>query len=205
MTSLREAEFETDFGGLEQILRRYESQPWAKLANGRLRRQDRARTFRLVSYAATSVLVWARNDRVANVGRLWPELSPARVDGSRLAQRRRRACPGTSCASSSDESLGPDERPGPGRGFLAATGRDRQALLGVLNVQYHLDSTTPPGGTNPLAFSSAATNQQLIINGQPCRSCALPSGTPTGPPSSTTSGPGAPDEPGRQYRRPGKI
>ncbi len=40
------------------------------------------------------------------------------------------------------------------------------ALLGVLNVQYHLDSTTPPGGSNPLAFSSAATNQQLIINAQ---------------------------------------
>ena len=39
-------------------------------------------------------------------------------------------------------------------------------LLGVLNVQYHLDTSTPPGGTRPLAFSAAATNQELIIDGQ---------------------------------------
>ena len=40
------------------------------------------------------------------------------------------------------------------------------ALLGVLNVHYHLDATTPPGGTQPLAFHAAATNQELIINAQ---------------------------------------
>jgi hypothetical protein len=38
--------------------------------------------------------------------------------------------------------------------------------MGVLNVQYHLDSQTPPGGTRPLAFSNSGTNSELIINGQ---------------------------------------
>ena len=38
--------------------------------------------------------------------------------------------------------------------------------MGVFNVQYHLDSETPPGGTRPLAFSNAGTNSELIINGQ---------------------------------------
>src|SRR5262249_35461070 len=31
---------------------------------------------------------------------------------------------------------------------------------------YHLDSTTPPGGSKPLAFSGSRTNQELIINAQ---------------------------------------
>src|SRR5262249_39368302 len=33
-------------------------------------------------------------------------------------------------------------------------------------VAYHLDSQTPAAGSNPLAFSSSRTNQQLILNAQ---------------------------------------
>jgi hypothetical protein len=40
------------------------------------------------------------------------------------------------------------------------------ALMGIFNVAYHLDTTTPPGGANPLAFASSRTHQELILNGQ---------------------------------------
>src|SRR5262249_12680857 len=40
------------------------------------------------------------------------------------------------------------------------------ALMGVFNVQYHLDSQTPKGGTQPLAFAPSRTNQTLSLNVQ---------------------------------------
>jgi hypothetical protein len=38
------------------------------------------------------------------------------------------------------------------------------ALLSSLNVQYHLDSSTPAGAAQPFNFSASRTNQQLILN-----------------------------------------
>jgi hypothetical protein len=40
------------------------------------------------------------------------------------------------------------------------------ALMGVLNVQLHMDSTTPPTGSTPFAFATSRTHQELILNGQ---------------------------------------
>ncbi|HWY86865.1 MAG TPA: TolC family protein, partial [Gemmataceae bacterium] len=163
---LREGEFESDLGFLEQILRRYETRPWEKLAKEELRRQDHTKLFRLVAYAAETMLVWARNERFTHVGEVWPPLAPTPLEDIDLltadvdaAQERavRAALTNRLDLMNARAQVVDSWRQ------LAVTAN---ALLGVLNVQYHLDSTTPPGGTNPLAFSSAATNQQLIINGQ---------------------------------------
>jgi len=40
------------------------------------------------------------------------------------------------------------------------------SLLGTLNIQYHLDSTTPAGQAKPLAFSGSRSRHQLILNGE---------------------------------------
>src|SRR5437867_12383191 len=40
------------------------------------------------------------------------------------------------------------------------------ALMGVFNVGYHLDSVTPAGQARPLAFAASRTNQELTLNGQ---------------------------------------
>jgi hypothetical protein len=165
-TNLREAEFESDLGSLEQILRRYEAQPWLKLAKEDQRRQDRSKLFRLVSYAAEIVLVWARNDRVAHVGGLWPVLPDARVEefdllNSNIDLAQERAV--EAALTNRWDLMNARAQVVDSWRQLAVTAN---ALLGVLNVQYHLDSTTPPGGKSPLAFSSAATNQELIINAQ---------------------------------------
>jgi hypothetical protein len=165
-SSLREAEFESDLGNLEQILRRYEAQPWQKLAKEDQRRQDRSKLFRLVSYSAEVVLVWARNDRVASVGEQWPTLPDTSYEGFDLlttnvdlAQERAVEI----ALTNRWDLMNARAQVVDAWRQLAVTAN---ALLGVLNVQYHLDSTTPPGGTRPLAFSSAATNQELIINAQ---------------------------------------
>jgi hypothetical protein len=40
------------------------------------------------------------------------------------------------------------------------------SLLGTFNVEYHMESSTPPGQARPLAFSGSRTQHQLILNGQ---------------------------------------
>ena len=54
---LKESEFEADLGGLEQVLRRYESKPWERIQNESARRQERNKSFRYVSYAGRAMLV----------------------------------------------------------------------------------------------------------------------------------------------------
>jgi hypothetical protein len=165
-TRLREAEFESDLGSLEQILRRYEKRPWDKLPKEEARRLERGKLFRLVAYAAEIVLVWARNDRVAHVNTLWPILPSTSVEGFDLLNNN------VDLAQERAVQIGLTNRWDLMNARAQVVDAWRQlavtanALLGVLNVSYHLDTTTPPGGTRPLAFSSAATNQELIINAQ---------------------------------------
>ncbi|HZT80405.1 MAG TPA: hypothetical protein VFA26_09290, partial [Gemmataceae bacterium] len=40
------------------------------------------------------------------------------------------------------------------------------ALLGVLNVEYRLQSSTPPGQAKPLAFGGSRNQHQLFVNGE---------------------------------------
>jgi hypothetical protein len=164
--SLREAEFESDLAGLEQMLRRYEARPWEKLPKEELRRQERTKSFRLVAYAAEIVLVWARNERVAQLSQLWPVPPQTVIEGldllnTNVDQAQQDAV--QAALTNRWDVMNARAQVVDAWRQLAVTAN---ALLGFLNVQYHLDSTTPPGGKNPLAFSAAATNQELIINAQ---------------------------------------
>ena len=163
----RESEFESDVGVLEQVLRSYEAKPWDKLKDDVAKKQERNKRFRLVSYSAQTVLVWARNDRFDEVGRIWMPLPGVPlVEGIDLA---------TTDAEKAQEIA------------VQAALRDRidlmnaraqvvdawrqlrvtaNALMGVLNVQLHLDSTTPPTGSTPFAFATSRTHQELIFNSQ---------------------------------------
>jgi hypothetical protein len=165
---LRENEFEADVAGFEQVLRSYEAKPWEKLKDDLARRQERNKRFRLLSYSAQIVLVWARNDRFDEVARLW---EPA---------------PSMPLPDESIDLLTADSETAQEAAVRVAL-RDRvdvlnaraqvvdawrqlrvtaNALMGVLNVQLHLDSTTPPSGATPFAFATSRTHQELTLNGQ---------------------------------------
>src|SRR5207244_598643 len=143
---LAEADFESDLGSLEEILRRYDQRPWEKL-KADLRQRDRNKLFRLVTYAAKNVLVWARNERVAGVRHLWPALPPAPIEEIDLlatdAEQGQEAAVKMALRNRWDLMNARGQVVDAWR-QLAVTAN---ALLGVLNVQYHLDSSTPPGGT----------------------------------------------------------
>ncbi len=161
---IRELEFESDLGALEQVLRRYEARPWEKL-KGTLRDADRARLFRLTAYAAQNVAVWARNDRFDTVAHLWPE-----VPGVPLCEGVDLLTADSDTAQEAALKVALSNRVDLMNARAQVVDAWRQlrvtanALLGIFNVAYHLDAITPPGGSNPLAFSSARTNQTLTLN-----------------------------------------
>jgi hypothetical protein len=164
--SLRDAEFESDVGELEKVLREYEARPWEKLPKEEQRRLDRTKKFRLVAYNAEVLLVWARNERFAAVSNLWPEppraplgeidLLTADVD---VAQEKAVE----SALQSRWDMMNARAQVVDAWRQVRVTAN---ALMGVLNVQYNLTSSTPPTGTRPFAFSEDRTNQQLTLNGQ---------------------------------------
>jgi hypothetical protein len=163
---LEETEFESDVGGLEEALRRYESQPWQGLKDEAKRRQLRATEFLILAREAQVVLVWARRERLVKLRTLWPTLPPVPLQDLNLL--------------TADVNLAQQEAI-----KAALTNRvdlmnaraqvvdawrqirvTANALMGVLTPHYHMDVTTPIGGSHALAFSSAGTNQSLTINAQ---------------------------------------
>jgi hypothetical protein len=159
-------EFETDLAGLEQQLRVYEARPWLKLEDATRREQDRAKRFRLLSYAAGLVLVYARNERFDFVGTLWPKLPNTCLDDFDLlnepVEKAEDVAVRAALASRVDLMNARAQVVDAWRQLRVTA----NALMGVFNVGYHLDSTTPAGHSRPLAFAPSRTNQELTLNGQ---------------------------------------
>jgi hypothetical protein len=167
---LRQIEFASDVGGLEEALRRYERRSWEKRPKEQ-QTVDRLKQYRLVAYAAQIVLVAARNERFDLVSTLWPALPPT---------------PLPDCEESPVDLVTADVNDAQEVAVQTAL-RNRvdvmnaraqvvdawrqlrvtaNALMGFFNVQFHLDSTTPPIGANPLAFASSRSNAELILQPQ---------------------------------------
>jgi hypothetical protein len=166
LREIRETDFEYDLGSLEQDLRRYEARPWEKQAKQDVRRQEQAKLFRMTAYSAQAVLVWARNERFAAVGKLWPSLPLAPIDQIELLTAD------VNLAQEVAVQAALQNRWDLMNARAQVTDSWRQlrvtanALMGVLNAQYNLVSATPINGTNPFDFSAAGTTQQLSLNFQ---------------------------------------
>jgi hypothetical protein len=160
---MNDVDFETDLGGLEEVLRRYETRPWEKLKADKAQR-ERVFLFRIVSRAAEGVLVWARNDRVAQTNERWPELPAMPVEDIDLltadVEKGQEAAVQAALTNRWDIMNARAQVVDAWR-QVAVTAN---ALLGVFNVQYHMDTQTPPFSTHAMAFASQATNQELILN-----------------------------------------
>ncbi len=168
---LTDTEFESDLGSLEQILREYEKRSWEKRPKAQ-QAQDRLKQFRLVAYSAQIVLVAVRNQRFAEVGTRWPALPPsplpndcgpsemdlltANVDEAQEAAVRTALTNRMDLMNTRAQVVDAWRQ-------LCVTAN---ALLGVLNPQFTMDSITPPTGSNPLAFSKSQTNAELSLNAQ---------------------------------------
>jgi outer membrane protein TolC len=165
LRTLNDAEFESDVGGLEQILRRYEARPWEKL-KGEQSRLDRLKLFRLVAYQSQIVLVWARNERIAKISELWPVPPSAPLDNLDLLTADVDQAQQLAVQAALTERVDLMNA----RAQVVDAWRQvrvtANALLGVLNVGYNLVSQSRPGSTQPFSFSTDTTQQQLSLNFQ---------------------------------------
>ena len=156
---------EIDLGTFERAVRAYETQPWLN-DTGAPRDTAQAAAFRDVFNAFYQLILEGRNERLARIRREWPKLPAPVVDGADLL-----AVPlddaftvGIQAALTHRLDLMN------ARGQVVDAWRQikvqANSLQGVFDVQYNLNSNTPPGGSNPVAFSGARTDHSLTLRGE---------------------------------------
>src|SRR5262249_56383079 len=110
------------------------------------------------------VLDEARNERIEDVRRSWPDLPPVCLDGINLikadldeAQDR----VSQAALINRIDLMNARAELVDGWRKIAVLAN---SLLGVFDVRYHLDSSTPPDENRPLQFSGSRTRHQLVLN-----------------------------------------
>jgi hypothetical protein len=164
---LEELDFEINLILFEQALRVYEGQPWKTETDPA--RQERLQTglFRTVANGFNVLLGAARNERIVQIRQLWPELPRVCVGGVDLLQvdmdRAQTVVAQAALINRFDLMNDRAQLVDAWRQVAVAA----NALLGVFNVQYHMDSSTPPTVARPLDFSASRTRHQLILELDP--------------------------------------
>ena len=156
---------EIDLGRFELLVREYEAQPWAKFI-GTERDKVQNSAFASAYNAFNQVILEARNDRLAALYASWPLLAALPVGGIDILQ----SSLDDSYTFAIQEALSNRLDLMNARGQVVDAWRQikvtANALQGVFNVQYDLNSSTPPTGTNPFGFSAARSTSQLTFNAQ---------------------------------------
>ncbi len=162
---LEAIEDDLDLGTFDRSMRAYEAQPWLTIP-GPARGVAQASAFRDVFNSFYQLTLDARNERLARIRQQWPRLPGAEVDGTDLI------------ATSVDESYTAVIQAALTRRLDLMNARGQvvdayrqirvaaNALQGVLDVQYNLDSSTPPGGANPVAFSGPRTSHNVTFRAE---------------------------------------
>jgi outer membrane protein TolC len=156
--------FEIDLGLFERELREYESQPWRNVLNPEVRRRQQQAKFRYVQNRFILVLAEARNERLEQLRGTWPDLAKLCVNGVDLLKADLSDAEAAVAQAALLNRLDLMNA----RAQVVDAWRQlaifANALLGTFNVQYHLDSSTPAGVSQPLNFNAHRTRQQLILN-----------------------------------------
>ncbi len=161
---LKTLDFEIDLGEFETLLREYEGQPWKKQATPESQRRMQQGLFNQVHTAFVIVLTEARNERMTELHEQWPRLRPVCVDSVDLLKTDLNVALDAAAKHAVANRLDLMNA----RGNYVDAWRQlaifANALLGTVNVQYHVDSTTPAVGAQPLAFAGSRSHQEAILN-----------------------------------------
>jgi hypothetical protein len=164
---LNDLDIEIVVGRFERELRRYEAAPWRNSTIASVRETRRGAQFMWVHRAFLTLMEGAFMERQNEVRGSWPNLPPACVDGVNLLSADDDEAMGTITRAALENRLDLMNQ----RAELVDAWRKirvaANALLGTLNVEYHLDSSTPPELAKPFDFSGSRTNHELIFNAQP--------------------------------------
>jgi outer membrane protein TolC len=161
---LNRLNFEIDLGEFEKLLRDYEGQPWKKLADPAQQRRQQQAKFRYVLNAYTLVLAEARNERFRGLHERWPGLRKLCVDGVDLLKSEMDEAQTAVVQHAEANRLDLMNVRAEVTDAWRQLAIFANALMGTLSVQYHVDSTTPSGLANPLAFAGSRSHEELILN-----------------------------------------
>jgi outer membrane protein TolC len=163
---LRVVNAEIDLGELDSVLVDYESQPWKNVADSELRRRQQQARFRAVVNAFILVLAEARTIRLEQLRTTWPGPGRLCVSGVDLLKVDLEEAEGVVAQTALVNRLDLMNV----RAQVVDAWRQiavfANALLGTLNAEYQISSTTPAGVNQPLAFSASRTQQELVLNWQ---------------------------------------
>ncbi len=161
---LAEVLFDVDVGIFEGALRAYEAEPWKNEADPAEQVRRKQFFFRNATDSFVQLLSAARDERLAQLRESWPPLPLICVDGTNLVTAdldRAEALAALTAVNNRFDLM-------TARAQLHDSWRKiavfANSLLGVFDVQYHLDSTTPPGQAKPVAFTGSRARNQLILN-----------------------------------------
>lgn len=163
---LQQLDGEIYLGEMEQLLRNYEAEPWRELPDPDRRQRQRIALFRVLIDRFVLVLGDARQERIEQVRRQWPDLPPTIVCGVDVISADLELAYDVVSRAALTYRLDLMNQ----RGLLVDAWRkikvSANALLGVFNIRYHLESFTPFQEAQPFAFGGSRSRQQLFLDGE---------------------------------------
>jgi outer membrane protein TolC len=163
---LETIEFELSVGAFEQVLREYEGRPWRTVADAQVQHRRQQALYQAVVFAFTDVLVAARTERLAQIRRSWPDLARLCVKGVDLLKANEDEAEDAVIQAALTNRLDLMNVRAQTVDAWRQVAVFANALLGTFNVEYQLNSFTPPGLAEPFAFAGSRTTHQLVLNGQ---------------------------------------
>jgi hypothetical protein len=158
--------YDIDLAEFERFLRAYEAQPWATEKDKATREKKQAAMFTGLHRIFAPLLAPAVAERLAEISRAWPPLPPVFVGEVDLLSADDDTTLDTVVQTAFRNRLDLMNQ----RAQLVDSWRKLRvvanSLLGVFNVDYHLQAFTPAGVDAPFAFSESRTQHQLAFNSQ---------------------------------------
>jgi hypothetical protein len=163
---MTELDFEIELARFERSLRIYEREPWKKVVNPLDQVALQNRLFRVVQRSFLNLLEEPFQERLEKIRKSWPDLPPVCVEGVDLMRAPEEQALEVVQRASLRQRLDLMNV----RGQLVDAWRKirvtANSLLGVLNVDYHIDASSPLGGARPFDIGGSTTSHQLIFNWQ---------------------------------------
>jgi hypothetical protein len=164
---LAQLDQDEQLAAFEAALRDYEARPWMAEPDELRRRRAQAVRFRIVDNTFDLLLGQARNERIAALRTSWAPLPPLCVEGTDLLKVPEDEAFDVASRTTLDNRLDLMNA----RAQLTDSWRQiavfANSLLGTVNVQYHLGTTSPAGVARPLALGGSRYDHQLILDAEP--------------------------------------
>jgi hypothetical protein len=162
-TQMRELQLEISLGNMELALRLYDLKPWMLEILPQRRKSLQIDAFRRVTSRFAEVLESARAERVAELEGEWPKLPPVYLQGLDLLKAEE--CEAQYLVETTALNNRLDLMNA--RAQLVDSWRQiavsANALLGVANLEYHMEVQTPRGQAQPLTFWGRTAIHRLNI------------------------------------------